>query len=317
MRNLCFIATLSMLAACDGGLQFSHTSTLHQNTRGVALLDGDYARVGMNGTTCDVDPSYAGVSTDYDYAGSEDTIHDVEGGKVIVTSDEGLHVIDRNPGVAQSESVRPTFGNADWTDGIATDDGAVLFGEASTGCMLEWVGYGDDITATLKPSVCDASPGIAVDPTTGTTWVGTIDGISVASPVSDAVSPFLEEGADLMVFDSATELMYAATRGETEVRALDLEGTEIWRADVGGGVTDVEDFGERASALVSVAYADGTGAVLVLDGFTGELLSELGTPDGNQELTSSEGGSEIALVRDNEVHFYSVYTWLPSSLLEY
>ncbi|TNE92627.1 MAG: hypothetical protein EP330_01395 [Deltaproteobacteria bacterium] len=317
MRNATFIAALTMLAACDGGLQFAHTSTLHQSTRGVALQDGDYARVGMSGTTCDVDTSYAGVSTDYDYAGSEDTIHDVENGKVVVTSDDGFHIVDRNPAtMGQDQDIPASNAHANWTQAVATDDGAVAFGETSTGCLIEWAGYGDDVAATLKPSVCEATPAIAADPVTGNTLVGTADGISIATPVADTVEPMIDEGADLMVFDSSTELVYAAIRGETEVRAMDFDGNVVWRTDLMGAVTDIEDFGDRMSALVTVAFDDGTGSVFVLDGLTGEITSEMGTPDGNQQLAASEGGGQIALVREGEVHFYEVYTWLPSSLIE-
>ncbi|MCO4746511.1 MAG: hypothetical protein KC912_17065 [Proteobacteria bacterium] len=307
MRVLTLATTLAMLAACDGGLQFSHTSTLNQDTRGVALNDSDDARVGMSGTTCDVDTDYGSIGTDYDYPGSEDTIQDSTPEKVVVTSGNGLHIQDRGPGMGdgREDYDLPT---AEYSEGVLIEDGAVVLGHTPSGCHVSWRGPELDNTVHLKPDVCASGPALEADPVLGTAWVGTADGIYTAPPEADAgVSTITETPADLLAFDDSTGFMYAALKGSNEVRALDLDGNEVWVTDVMAQVTDLEDFGSRSSALVSVTHDDGSGSVLVLDGLTGQITSEMGTPDGNQRIASSAGGGQMALVRDNEVHFYQAH----------
>lgn len=311
MRIVALASALAVLAACDGGPQFSHASTLHQDTRGVALADGDYARVGMSGTTCDVDTEYGSISTDYDYPGNDDTIHDVEGGKVAVTSDDGVHIVNRNP-TAMVERQDYDLPVATYTDAVIIDDGVVVMGETPAGCHVDWAGRDLDASAVMKPEICSANPALAADPTLGTAWVGTPEGIYTSSPIEGEGTALLtEEGADLLVFDDTVGFMYAAIAGQNEVRALDLDGNQVWSMDVMGAVTDLADFGSRSSALVTVQYDDGSGSLLVLDGLTGQITSEMGTPDGNQRIASSEGGGKVALMRDSEVHFYNVFTWFP------
>ena len=306
MRSVFLLTTLTMLAACSEGPQFSHTSSLYQATRGVALTDLGDARVGMSGTTCDVDPDYGNIGSDYNFPGNDDFVHDVDRGKMVITSDDGVHVVDNG---SMSFGGRDDFllPAGEYTDAVAIDDGAVVLAETASGCQVHWAGVADT-SAALKPEVCGASTALAADPVTGEAWVASPAGVYTGTPDGGSWESAVDVASDMIVFDSETEFMYTALSTEGIVRAFDLGGLEVWASEPLGQITDLEAFGDRAQVLVSVIEADGSGRLFVLDGYTGLVVSEMGPPDAAQRISASEGGNRIALMRSTDVHFYEVWT---------
>jgi hypothetical protein len=61
-----------------------------------------------------------------------------------------------------------------------------------------------------------------------------------------------------------------------------------------------------AQAVVMVSLDSGLGALVTVDGFTGEITSTLTTPEAATHVETDDEGKSLALTLAREVHFFSV-----------
>lgn len=302
MRNMWLGFALAGLAGCSAQtVTFEHQSELEVATRGVALnSDGRDAVAGMYGTTCRVNVGTADLGDDYNIAETDDEeVQDagvISGvNAVMVVSELGAHVTyPDNFWEWQPDDV----GGPGVLEGRIFNDGFALLNDD---CTVDWYS-GTDVATTSVGGDCNGA-GFTVATASGEAFVANGEAVLHATP--DGAEQ-IGEDADIVVWDAAAEVLYAARSGETTVRGLESDGTLRWSTDVSGGVVSIDQMGPIGQAAVMVARADGTGALLTIDGFTGELLSTMSTPAPANQITTSAGGNSMAMILDREVHFFNV-----------
>lgn len=301
MRNVWIGLLLAGASGCTTqSVTFEHQSELDTNTRGVALLDdGLHGQAGMYGVTCRVNVADASIGEDYDFPTSDEQV--VDGGTigtdpaVLVISPVGAHITYPNRGWDWSTS---EYDNPNLVDGAVYDDGiVVLLNDGS----VQWVS-GDQVASA--PAAVDASAyGISVSPS-GTAFIGTSTGVVV---VDQGGSPStIGTEADIVVWDESAEVLYTALSGTTTLSGIEADGTVRWTTEMPGTITSLDAMGPLAQAAVMVEDASGTGELITVDGFTGEITSSLTTPSAAEALVTSGNGHTMALVLQNAVHFFTV-----------
>ena len=85
---------------------------------------------------------------------------------------------------------------------------------------------------------------------------------------------------------------------------MDVHGSILWEREMGGEVLALTEAGASSAAAVFVGHPDGTGALVYLDGQTGDTRAAVGTPGLADDLEVSADGSTVAIVRDRQAHFY-------------
>lgn len=307
MRNLWLGVLLAGMAGCSTQtLNFEHQSELQVSTRGVALqADGQDAVAGMFGTTCRVSVADGQLGDDYDIPGTDlemvQDAGDVLGNSaVVVVSDLGAHVTypDRFWDWQPDHIAGPGI-----LEGRIYGDGFALLDEGED-CQVSWVGGNDAIATHLGGALCDR-PSFTVNRDTGDAYVANGDSVVVAG--TDGAVEEIAQDADLVVWDAAAEVLYAAMIGGSTVRGIETDGHVRWTADVPGEIVAMDDMGPLAQAAVMVGEEDSTGSLILLDGFTGELSSSMATPQPANEITTSADGGTMAMVLDREVHFFNVH----------
>lgn len=307
MRVTLLGTVLLLAAGCDlAPVSYDHASTLYTDARGVAMVDGETAQVGMSSTTCEVTVNDAMMGTDYDYPGSDDEVHTTgkdENGDVVVVveSDKGLHIQRADDWFfAESTDVDIT-GVQDVTQ---VPDGTIALVQRYSKCEVVNV-LESDKRVELPMDVCFGDQEITGDPSTGDVYVGHGGGI-VSVPAGVVTSENVtDEAADLVAWDSTADCLYAAESGSSVVRAYEADGTERWRLNIEGGViTALTDTGDQGVATVSVSYGS-TAALVGIDGFTGLIVHEQATFEAADELTASADGKSIAATRPGYVDFFN------------
>lgn len=305
MRRVWLGLIIAGSTACTpSAVQFEHQSELGANTRGVALAaDGADGVAGMFGTTCRVTVATADIGADYDFPTNEEMVVDNSmmfgDAAVLVLSDFGAHVTyPDNTWNFDSDD----FNTPGVVDGMIFEEGVTLLVDDGTeGCKVEW-NSGSDVASTAIPGAfCDAA--IAVDRSTGQAFVA--NGDEILSVTQDGYT-VIGTGADLVVWDGSASVLYAALTGDSSFWGYEANGATRFEIDLGGAVTAMDTMGPVAQAAVMVEKAGGAGALITVDGNTGEILSTLATPSAVDEIDLSDNGRSMALVLPREVHFFNV-----------
>ncbi len=322
--TLGLIGALGLLTtACElGTAPMSHQSTLGQMTRGIVLHDADTpsdsgAQVGMSGTTCDWDPVYGGIGTDYNYPGEDETVDDVaenDNGdvQVVVSTDKTVHI-------QESGDTLNTSSRDYEIDGVLVaqnyENGAIVLTEGDgNDCSLVTVGTDNDTTYDLKGDrQCLGVHTLETDPTSGSAWVGSDAGLF--SLEGAEMVTINEEPANIVAYDPYTDALYTAELGDSVVRAIEPDGTVRWETDVGASIFSLDDVGAEEAVAVSVNYTDGTGtgAVIFVDGNTGEIRTNQQTLTQNNTVVTSRDGSQLSLANSGGAEFYGVNPGLQGS----
>jgi hypothetical protein len=312
MRRLALFGFVGVaVAGCDmQSGNFDYDSTLYQRTDGVALkgydamYGGNRAQVGMNTMTCEVDQSTAMLGNDYDYATDSDHVTDAglmgDAMTVLVTTGDMLHVQYNDGWVTGAEPISVPGIH----DALVSTGGPVVLADDGTGCAVKWVGSSSDSSRSIGGS-CSAY-GFAVDPATGHAYVGSDSGVTHVTPNGSEV--ITEQATQIVAWDAAAEVLYAAEYGSMVVRGLEADGSERFVTDVGASILSIDDLGTRGAALLSVSHVDGTGGVIVVDGLTGAIETSQSTPSAVEQIVGSPDGGSMALVDTDQVHFYRVGT---------
>ena len=294
MRTASLIALAGMALGCQPpDITLSHMSTMDSQTRGVVLYaDGQRGHAAMWDTTCEFDTLNGWIIGDHDLPTESEEIQDIYADRVLGRSDEGAHVVqDPTADLAQ-----------EWvTSARLTEDGVVSLVSEGEHCMAVWQ---LDAHQRVPDAACLPGAAMTADPQSGQIFVGTEDGLLGIHPTegTDTVG----ESADLLVWDPVTELMYAATKGDAEVRGLDRDGAAVWTTEVPGSIKSLDDMGERGMVLVAVR-TDTAGALVLLDGLTGKEHVVHETPPADDiEVTASDDGTTLAAVLSDRVYFYDV-----------
>lgn len=269
-----------------------HTAQLETRARGLALLDDqDSSQVGMAGNTCQVQTSTGAIGADVDVApGEEDVVTDAFGTDTVIIGQAGVYVLDGS-GWGGYE---PVVSQVGVTDARLTDSLDVV--ALSDSGSVSWNG-GD-------PVATSGASDFAIDRVSGTAFVVDGSGLSVVTP--DGATTTATGNYDLVAYDPASDAVYVATIGGSEVRALEVNGTQRWAADLGGSITSLDDMGAAGSVAIMMEVPSGMGELVVLDGRSGEQLSSVATPSAADEVLVGNNGESMALVLPNEVHFFSI-----------
>jgi hypothetical protein len=307
------LALVTLATGCAEGMTFTPAGTLYAPTRGVVLFDeadlssgavDSGSQVGMNGTTCAVDTQSASIGTDFDYPGDTESVtdagQDADGDVVVVvTSDKGVHLQETDGWNATSAD----FEVPDAYDAVLLDEGAIAM--RGDGCAAQVVGRTSGNGVVMLPAgSCDHPHMVQADPTTGTAWVGTTTGLHEVQ--GRTTVQITDVPAELTAFDAVADVLYTAQVGDSVITAVETTGDVRWSVDVGGAINSLDDLGTWAAVGAVVAYADGGDALVVLDGYTGLVRTDMGLPSSDVTVSSSRDGQNIALIRDDEVRYYGV-----------
>ena len=316
------VGALTVLVTTGCDLQsdpLNYESTLGYATRGLVLHNEDAnvdsgAQVGMNSTTCAFDTEYGSIGTDYDYPSDSESVDDsvtTDSGdvQVIVTSDKTVHIQETDGWNASSSDYD--------IEGVLVarsfDDGALVLSEGNgNACTLTTVGTSADATVEMDPAQqCAGIHTLETDPTLGRGWVGSDQGLW-AFEGTEVVS-ISETPSNIVAYDPYTDALYTAEVGGSVVTALDADGSERWTTDVGSPIFSLDDLGAEESVAVSVNYADGTGGLIFLDGWTGVNRATVAVATQNNRVVTSRDGHKLSVASANSVDFYEVNSGLVSS----
>ena len=253
-------------------------------------------------TTCEFTTDDGMTTSDLDVPGDKDAILDasttsLDQPAVLIGTPDGTFI-----GFPTLETDPHELRVTDVIDANFIDGGIVTLANPGT-CQVTWGDASSVETVEVPGGYCDA-PGVYIDSDfdSGMVIIATHDdGAVVTAETIVAV----EGLGDLVAWDDSTQIIYAAHSGSTQVRGHGLDGDLLWEADVGDAIVSLDDMGPAQSAMVMVSKQDGSGSVLILDGFTGDEISNTPTPS-SAKIQVSENGKVLAAILPESVHFYDI-----------
>lgn len=283
------------LAACQSGVTFDLQSTMDAQTRGVALFDWSNTGVaGMLDQTCAFDFRQGVVLGDVvDLPGTDDRVVDGDGSQAIVTS-AGIAYT-----VSEWGDTFPIGGATVVVDAAFARSGIVTVGLREGTCGADFTGLGT--FTSLADMDCSR---LRIDSGFGTDAAFVADGTTVARVDAAGVTP-IEAYADLLSWDDRTGTLVIALAGGEHVRGLDAEGNTEWTIEVDGTVESIDTLGRDGMTVVTFERADGLGEVVVVSNQDGSVHADHVTPSVTG-VTVSPNGDSVALVTEDNVHFYDV-----------
>lgn len=306
MRGIGWSLALLAATGCTSGgdVSFEHRSSLETRARGFGIHDdGSSAQVGMAGNTCEVETASGMIGMDYDVAvAEEDDVQDTVGTDTIVIgqSGTGIFTLDRNE-FFDSYLPTPTVDVTDVTEARFTETGIVAVRDQAGGLTVDWYENGATVDSQNVPA--DVSTGgMTVDRATGTVYLPSDSGVVVVTP--NGVDTTGEAG-DLAAWDATAQVLYVATVGDSVLSGLEADGTVRFSTDLGSPISAVDDMGSMGAAAVMVG-TNTSGAIVTVDGVTGEIRSEFATPSTADEIQVNASASVLAVRLADELHFYSI-----------
>ncbi|MBW2257468.1 MAG: hypothetical protein JRI25_23110 [Deltaproteobacteria bacterium] len=302
MRNLWLGLVVVGASACTtSAVNFEHQSELAVASRGIALnTDGVDGVVGMFGTTCRVMVHDGTIGEDYNFPTEDERVVDATelfgDNAVLVISDMGAHVTypDRVWDWGTDD-----FGGPGVLEGSIYDDGVAML--ADNPCRVDWSNGTDAVTTEVPDDLCQGAS-FTADRSDGRVFVANGDVVKVTEDGYENIA----EGADLVVWDMAAQVLYATLTGSSTLQGIEEDGAIRWTTEVEGSIVTLDVMGMLGQAAVMVEKANGAGALLTVDGYTGEITSSLATPSAAEQVESSDNGKTLAVVLPREVHFFNV-----------
>jgi len=257
----------------------------------------------MLGTNCPFETDFGMVTGDYDLPGEDEEVQDLGShvlgsNSILLVQSSAVHILNKSSGdyVAESVPLPGVLG------GRFFDAGLVAVLDHGAGCSVEWIDD-DGGTSTVEVGGCSEAA-FDVDPATGTAYVGAAGSVEIVTP-EGAVDA--DTGGDLVAWDPVVEAAYVATRGGDMVEAIEPDGSVRWTTSLSGAVQVLEPAGRHGAAAVMLEQSDGSGRLVMLDGWTGQRRAELDTPSAAKDLSVAGNGGSLAMVLDDQTHFYGVY----------
>ena len=295
MRPIFSFALLAIGATgCQSSeITMSHMSTMESQTRGVVLYDdGQRGHAAMWNTTCEFDTLNGWVISDHDLPTEDEVIQDTHQGFVVGRSDEGVHIVqDRDNDLEESGVIASRL----------LDDGLVTVHHGpEDNCLVSFSG-GDRVSVPLE--ACDADNGVDTD-RVGRVIIGTDSGTLC---VDREGATEIDGPNDFVVYDRATRLTYVARYGGMEVRGLTQRGDIRWSYETEGMITSMDDMGRRGMVMIMTSVLGSSqGNIIILEGHSGELVTDHTTPSSDVDITVSDDGTTMAAVLTDQVYFYDV-----------
>lgn len=294
MRTIVPLLTLAAMAACTPNNELAFRSSLTSQTRGLALSEsGLDAHVGMIGTTCTIDTNWGCPTSDADLPSDQEMVLDHFGGDTLGSSPEALHVIRAAAWQSDLDIAVPNVRAA-----VLRADGPMMVAGTEADCTLR---VGDEV-ASVAGDACAETAMVDFDRDGDTAYLATANGIVAASLTG---SEALSDTGDLVAYDAVADLVYVATEGGREVRALRTNGAQVWSIATNGAISSIEARGSHGQLLV-MSDVDGFGSLELHEGVDGGLVNTYKLPDAECMLTSSENGGTIACQRGEDVNFYEL-----------
>ncbi len=286
---------LLLVTGCTMETELRYLSTVPTEVNGLVFSeDGVEAYVAMQGTTCTIETAWGCPVADVDLPTEEEKIVDHHQGRTLAVSARGVHQLvegawKRSADLEVERVHLARFGR----------DELLVVREAGASCVFQ-VGHGASIV--LEPDWCAEGRATAVDRASDTLWMA--DGVRVARVSPDGAWAFPAR-EDLLDHDPATGLLYLATSGSRQLRAVDAGGNTAWKTYTRGPISSIATRGGRADLLV-LQWDGPVGLLERRDGMSGRLLDSYPLPGADGELVVSANGVGIAIVVDGAVHHYVV-----------
>ena len=295
MRNASLLAAIALAAAaCTSENELRFVSTLDAETNGVALSeDGNDSHVGMSGMTCTISTEWGCPVDDADLPTSEERVLDHFEGMTLASSALAVHQIDAD-GWRRTDDLDVAGVRA----ARYTAQGMVMLRGDVDACFVQ---QGEQQTS-VPGALCDADIKVHVDRDQGSLYAATHKGVYAM----DAKGAERIEDGDLVAWDRRLQQIYTATSGEPELRATTRGGEEVWSTDLGMPIQSVAARGNKGQVLVLTDGSDGFGVLHRLDGETGKPIAASELPDSAGEIEVSGNGHTVAIIRDEEVHYFSM-----------
>lgn len=293
MRPTVLFVCSALIVGCAGEEELQFRSTLAADTQGVALSDdGLKSYAAMVGTTCTIDTSWGCPTADADLPTENERVTDHYLGRTLAVSADGVHYMDAGTWDGGTEPL------ADLRTAKLSDVGTLVVGGTPDSC---W--YQDAAGEHIAPgAACEPGVSFEVD-RRGSLVAATPEGIIALDPAGVRT---VHSGADLVAVDAAGGRMYLANRGESTLTAIDDAGTTLWTAEAGGNIADIAVRGDRQDVMVLADVGGGLGQIERFDGADGIRHSSSTVPTTDGELAVSGNGQTLALIRDGEVHHFSI-----------
>jgi len=295
MRNASIIAVIAIAAsACQSENELRFVSTLDAVTNGVVFTeDGNDSHVGMEGMTCTISTEWGCPIDDADLPTQEERILDHFEGVTLASSVAAVHKID-SEGWLRTEDVAVSSVRA---ARYASGGMLMLRGDADA-CFVQ---RGEE-ESQVPGLLCDDGIQVEVDRSKGALYAATPDGVYVM----DASGAEKMVEGDLVAWDPSLNHVYTATTGDTTIVANTRDGDLVWTADVGLPIGSIATRGKKGQLLVLAEGTDGFGSLIRLDGADGTIMGSSDLPDSEGDLEVSGNGHTVAVVRSEEVHYFSL-----------
>jgi hypothetical protein len=283
-------------SACASESELRYTSTLQAETRGVALSeDGLDSFAAMSGVTCTIDTNWGCPTEDVDLPTTEERLTDHWNGQTVGVSAQGVHVIDH--GVWLGDADREV---SEVRTAALSEVGEVVVSGSGETCQVQ---FGADEPMLIDAAACAEGARYSVDRATGHLYASSPEGLV---EVRSDRSRILGQGTDLADFDQSLHLLYTAVQGDRDLRALNMDGEEVWKVTTGGAIQSLAARGNRGEVMVLVDRPSGLAAIERREGESGRLLGTSAVPTSDGVLDSSDNGRTIAVIRLDEVNFFAL-----------
>lgn len=312
MRTTALLSLAVLATACaPEPLELRHEFSLAVDTSGHTMLNESRAWAGMLGTTCEVDVRSETIGMDIDPTGTDEQVvggGEVQGMDLVLTKTRGsVQVLDVDmvagdlgyEGLTNTEMVDVHSLSVEGvaSAGFTASDALVTVAQNDAGCAIAWRGVDGSVsTLDLDEAVCETDRSMDFF---GEAPVVVVDGmVALASPEG------LTELAPGQLGAAGVELVAVAHEGE--LSGVQADGAIAWTLPVEGTVAQVESLGSRGLFVAAIEHADGTAALIMVDGLTGTVEREVPLP-AVAPFDVSPGGRTLAFDTGDRVHYHRVH----------
>lgn len=299
---LCLL--LSLAAGCvQERVGLRHVSQIETRTKGISFVDdGKTVDIGMAGNTCRFDVDSGVITLDADIAqGEDDAVVDSWNGNTVVISRAGGFIMTDD---YMNSNLIHIFPGRNIADARFTEEGITALISDNNSCQFGRFTTTSETTVQIDDICPTDSNQFDVNRETGFSFVATDEAIMTYGPLG---FEYYAPRADKIKWDDAMQMLYATSSGR-DVTAYDSSGTARWVTELNGRITAFDDMGAAESMIAMVELADGSGELVIIDSQTGQVRKTFPTPSAAKQIIASRDGETLAVVLDNETHFFTINT---------
>lgn len=297
MRTLSPLLASLLFTGCAVENELRYNATLEARTSGVVITDdGLTAWASMEGTTCAIDPRWGCPTIDVDLPTDGEQIVDHHAGRTLGRSAVGVHTLSGSAWDAADDLVLTDVRVAKLADAgrlvLAGDRGA---------CALHRDG---GASIAVPGELCGDDARADIDRRTGHLFVATAGALLRVG--ADGATVLADAGVDRVARDASLARTYVGSAGQRSVRAITDDGASAWTASLTGSLRGVATRGDKGELLAFTARDDGFGELVRIDGATGAVQATYSLPEGDGEIAVGGDGTAVAVIRDRQVHWYTL-----------